>query len=292
MENRHSDIIQVIHDYMSDPETAWRIGNVAEFMRDTGEDVEIALDYSGGNIVGAQCAVRIAAVAGTRLVPAEGLTAHSWGQAGLLCLPKGDATMSRRKTLTELGNDLMAGRPADRLGTLFDLGLGDDSVDLCVRTADPELCAALREKIGEPLGKDDAFLQWLDDAKVDYVASSRLGRIESFGRRPGRLEPLAAGAPSSQTSCIAFVPPQQAADVPFDEATYGAFRVLYGVFGDPALVRLKESVAEAVRNGAEPGSVTAEGPEAKTAVAVTLRQIERRDGASDLLDRWRAAFDR
>jgi len=291
VENRHSDIIQVIHDYMSDPETAWRIGNVAEFVRDADEDVEIALDYSGGSIVGAHGAVRIAAVAGARLVPAEGLTARSWDQAGLLCLPEGDAPMSRRKMLTELGNDLMAGRPVDRLGTLFDLGLGDDSVDLCVRTANPELCAALRAKIGETLAEDDAFLRRLDDAGVDYVASSRLGRIETFGRRLVRLVPLAASPPAGQTACMAFVPPQQAADGEFDEATYGAFRVLYGIFGDPSLVRLKESVAEAVRGGAEPGSIAAEGPEAKTAVAVTLRQIERRDGASDLLARWRASFD-
>lgn len=290
MENRHNDVIQVIHDYMSDPETRWRIGDFAEFVRDADEDVEMTLDYSGGSIVGVGGAVRISAVPGTRLVPAEGLTRNSWVQAGLLCLPEGDAAMGRRRILTELGNDLMAGRPVDKLGTLFDLGLGGDHFDLCIRTSDPKLCAVLRAKAGDTLSENDPLLQNPESAGADYVVTSRLGRIETFGKFPGRLAPFDAGPPQGQTACMAFAPPQQPQDGPFDEATYGAFRVLHGIFGDPALVRLREDVAEALQGSAEPESISVDTTEMRTAVAVTLRQIERREGPSELLSRWRAAF--
>ncbi|MDD9928136.1 MAG: hypothetical protein OXR03_20100 [Rhodospirillaceae bacterium] len=43
MQNTHADIIQVIHDYMSDSGTAWRIGEQAVFVRDADEEVEISL---------------------------------------------------------------------------------------------------------------------------------------------------------------------------------------------------------------------------------------------------------
>jgi hypothetical protein len=242
-------------------------------------------------IVSGQGAVRIAAVATTRLVPAENLAGNSWAQAALLCLRDADSTMANRTALTELGNDMMAARPVDRIGILFDLGSGLASVDYCVRTADADLCALLRAREKAAIAPDDDIYGAFDAAGADYVSVSRLGRIETFGRRPAVVPPLDLPAPPDHTACMAFVPPQQADDAPFDEATYGAFRVLHGIFADPALFRLKQSVIDAVRNGAAPDSVTIVGEEHRAAARVALRQLEKRDGRPILPDRWRETFD-
>ncbi len=292
MQNTHADFIQVIHDYMSDPETDWRIGEQAIFARHKDEEVEISLDYAGGLIVTASGAVRIITTAMTRLVPAEDLTVDLWVQAGLLCLREGEADMAKRTVLTELGNDILAARPIGQLGTLFDLGLGDPNVDLCLRTADKGLCALLREREGTVFnGKDNALTDAIAEFGVDYVAVSRLGRIESFGCRSIPEKSLGLRAPAGYEICMSFEPPRPQPDEPFDEATYGAFRVLYGIFGDPEIVRLKQDLSDALRDGAEPETIPAKSLEARTAVAILLRQLTIRDGCSEILNRWQAAFD-
>lgn len=292
MQNTHADMIQVLHDYMSDPETAWRIGEHAVFKRSPEEDAEVTLDHAGGLIVGDAGAVRIIASALTRLVPAEGLSDELWIQAGLLCLSSDDAAMGARSKLTELGNDMLAAQPIGRLGILFDLGLAAGEADICVRTDDDELCALLRARVGTSIAADlselyDAF----DAAGADFVVNSRLGRIESFGRRLS-FEPLhGITPPEGYVAPMAFVPPRPIDGTPFDEATYGAFRVLYGIFADPALVQLKQSVSDALRDGAGPENVEIETPAERTAVAGLLRQLTARNGPSEALDRWRAALD-
>ena len=226
MQNTHADLVQVIHDYMSDPETDWRIGEQAVFSRGAEEEVEISLDHAGGSILAQSGAVRVAVMANARLVPAEGLSGDFWVQAGLLCLRDGDAGMAKRTVLTELGSDMLAARSVDRLGTLFDLGRGGAQTDLCVRSADAELCALLRAREGRVMESDD-----------------------------------------------------------------GAFRVLYGIFADPALVKLKQSVGDALRNGGAPDSLNIGVPDERLAVAVMLRQLARRDGPSEILSRWLDAFE-
>ena len=290
MQNTHADLVQVVHDYMSDAETHWRLGDRAVFRRDDDEDVEISLDHAGGSILSAAGAVRITANATTRLIPAEGLTARSWAQAGLLCLREDEAAMAARTVLTELGSDMLATRPIDRIGILFDLGYGCGGIDCCVRTADDDLLRLLREHEGESIRENEDLLRTIDRAGADHVAISRLGRIENFGHRRQAIAPLAVSPPSGYLPCLAFVPPQQSCGAGFDEATHGAFRVLYGIFGDPELVRLKEAVIDAVRRGDAPGKVATEGSDAQLAVRVTLRQLAHRDGHSDTLERWRTAF--
>lgn len=291
MQNTHADFVQVIHDYMSDSETGWRIGEHLEFSRDADEDVEISLDYAGGSIVSETGAVRIAVIAMARLVPGEGLSGNSWSQAGLLCLREGDAAMAKRSVLTELGNDMMAARPVDRLGTLFDLGLGGEYTDLCIRTADEALSAILRAREGSAVSANDEIFDALDGADADFLAVSRLGRIETFGRWQRPAVPLDLPAPSGYAASMAFTPPRPADDGPFDEATYGAFRVLYGIFAEPDLVRLKQTVVDALKEGARPETVTATGADERLAVGVLLRQLAQRDGSSENLTRWHEAFD-
>lgn len=292
MENRHSDMIQVVHDYMSDPETAWTINGCATFLRDRDEDVEVTLDHAGGSIVSEDGAVRITVNAMTRLAPVECLNGDSWAQAGLLCLRNGDSTMARRAVLTELGSDVMAARPADRMGILFDLGLGREFADCCIRTNDDALCETLRTRVGDSIADDAAFLNAINEAGANYVTMSRLGRIETFGAAP-YMRPTAPSFPPpiGYDACMALVLPLQIAGTAFDEATYGAFRVLNGIFGEPAHRQLKQSVIDAVKNGDVPEIVSPVDDAERALIRVTLRQIERIDGVSENLTRWRGRYD-
>lgn len=291
MKNTHSDIVQVIHDYIADTETDWRIGERAIFSRGLDEEADISLDHAGGAIIGNSGAVRITAVANTRLAPVEAVMGETWSRAALLCLRCGDAAMANRTVLTELGNDMLAARPVDRLGHLFDLGLGVPEADCCIRTADPDLCEALRVRAGDSIADGDPLYNVIDAADADYVTVSRLGRIESFGLNQTPRNSLNLPAPDGYAACLAFVPPQQAVNAAFDEATYGAFRILYGIFADPVLVHLKADAMNGVRSGAAPGSVAAASDEQRAAVRVALRQIERLDGPSEALAQWRQAFE-
>ena len=293
MENRHSDMIQVVHDYMSDPETAWTIDGDATFLRDRDDDVEVALDHAGGSMVSEDGAVRITVNAMTRLAPVECLNGKSWAQAGLLCLRNGDSTMARRAVLTELGSDMMASRPVDRLGILFDLGFGREFTDCCIRTDDDALCEMLRTRVGSSIADDETLLNAFNEAGADYVTMSRLGRVETFGAAPSKRKGAPVfPPPAGYDSCIALVLPLQADGTAVDEATYGAFRVLEGIFGEPAHRQLKQSVMDGVKNGDAPESVLLTDDAERALIRVTLRQIERIDGALENLTRWRAQYDR
>ena len=59
--------------------------------------------------------------------------------------------MHRRTVVTECGPDHEALRPHDRAAVLFDLGLGTEQVDVCVRSAAPEVLAQLRVGCGHAL---------------------------------------------------------------------------------------------------------------------------------------------
>ena len=293
VENTHANIIQVIHDYMSDAETAWHIGEHATFSRDKDDEkFKISLDHAGGLIVSDTGAVRIAVTAMSRLVPAEGLTEELWVQAGLLCLRDGDAGMAKRSVLTELGNDVMATQPLGRLAILFDLGLSVPHVDICIRTANEKLCRLLREREGTAIASTDTELSnAIKNIGADFVTLTRMGRIESFGQRSVPEKPHELLPPNGYAVCMSFEPPRPQKKAPFDEATFGAFQALYSIFADPELVRLKQSVNDALRDATDPKTMAIHAPEARTAVAVLLRQLTARDGLSDYLRRWRDAFD-
>jgi hypothetical protein len=80
---------------------------------------------------------------------------------------------------------------------------------------------------------------------------------------------------------------------PFERAAHEAFQVLLRDFGDPALVRLKEAVTEAVRADQEPDGFTLPASRAGRAmVRVALRQLAHTDGHRPILAAWRQAFDR
>jgi hypothetical protein len=79
----------------------------------------------------------------------------------------------------------------------------------------------------------------------------------------------------------------------FNRTAYEAFQTLLRDFGDPALVRLKETVTEAVRADQAPDGFALPASRAgRAAVRVALRQLAHTDGHRPMLAAWRQAFDR
>ena len=278
-------MLQVIHDYMSDPQTAWQICGEGEFIARGDAPTQMRLDQAGGCLITEGGALRIMINAMTRLVPREALTCEDglWIQGVLFCLPAADCAMSRRGGVTELGHDRLAARPEDRAGVLFGLGTGGQALDICVRTTDPALCRLLRARVGDTAGAQVQAA--IDDAKADHVIQSRLGRIEWFGARPDPA-PLFARlfAPDGMHACLAFVSPQRTAVGEMNRATYETFQILLNTFGDSELLKLKDSVFNAVRAGKGP---THDGTR-HDAVQIALRQLRYLDGPSDRLAAWLA----
>jgi hypothetical protein len=228
--------------------------------------------------------------------------------------------MHRRTVLTECGPDDEALRPQDRAAVLFDLGLGTAQVDVCVRTADPETLAHLRAGLGRSLfTSDNPLMSVMPQLSPHRVFICRFARLEVYQRIPGhgeappegphthvlphllrhqRTHPATAPIPDGWVPCLSLYPANPVYDAlghpgPFNRVAYEAFQTLLHNFGDPALVRLKEAVTEAVRADQAPDGFTLPASRAeRAAVRVALRQLAHTDGHRPTLAAWRQAFDR
>ena len=236
-----------------------------------------------------------------------------------VCPPRG-TTMHRRTVLTECGPDHEALRPQDRAAVLFDLGLGTEQVDVCVRTADPEALAQLRAGLGRSLFEpDNPLMPAMPRLSPHRVFVCRFARLEVYQRIPShgetppegphthvlphllrhqRTHPATAPIPEGWVPCLSLYPANPMHDAlghprPFDSAAYEGFQTLLRGFGDPVLVRLKEAVTEAVRADQAPDGFALPASRAERAmVRVALRQLTHTDGHRPVLAAWRQAFDR
>lgn len=258
-------------DHICDPHASWacgRFGAIAEFHRDPGEAVEI----STGPAISAATdrgAIRLEVLPELRPVAYETISSciHSWGQGVVLCLPRDAAAMSGRTVVTELGADRKSVRPQDRDAVLFDLGLGGEQADICVRTADPEAIALLRAACGRPMQQNQPLMHRLPALSPHRVFCCRMGRVEVYqpipapdGKSPegphthvlprllahGRLNAATVPVPEGWLAGMSLFPahPLLRADgeqTSFDAARYHAFQSLMNRFGDPALVAGKQA---------------------------------------------------
>jgi hypothetical protein len=116
--------------------------------------------------------------------------------------------------------------------------------------------------------------------------------------RHQRSHPATAPIPEGWVPSLSLYPANPVHDAngrpqPFDRAAHEAFQALLQGFGDPARIRLKQTVTEAVRAGQGPESCALPGSRAERAVVrVALRQLAHTDGNSAVLAAWRQAFDR
>ena len=287
-------------DHIRDPHASWacgRFGAIAEFHRDPDEPVEIATEPS---IVAATSrgAIRLEVRPGLRPVAYETISSciESWGQGVVLCLPRDAAAMSGRTVVTELGADRDAVRPQDRDAILFDLGLGGEQAEVCVRSADPEAIALLRAACGRPLLESSALLHRLPALSPHRVFCCRMGRVEVYqpipapdGKSPegphthvlprllahGRLNAATVPVPDGWLAgmCLFPGPSAVARRRRTDCVRRGAlcaFQSLMGRFGDPALVAGKQAAF-----ATQPEAI-ADGDDRRHALGFRIGQRQRR----------------
>jgi hypothetical protein len=270
-------------DYLKDPDASWscgRFGAIAEFHRDADESVDI-VEGPALSAVTSRGAIHIEAAAELRPVAYETISKciDSWGHGLALCLPREQARMAGRATVTELGPDSAAVRPQDRDAILFDLGLGGTTSEICVRSADPEAIAALRDARGKPMFECMSLLPRLPELSPHRVFISRAGRVEVFqpippptGKSPdgphthvlprllarGLSHAATVPIPSGWVGAMTLYPPHplqqgSARPIAFDVARHAAFQALMARYGAPEQVAGK---AAAARN--EPASTREE----------------------------------
>ncbi|MGB0696052.1 MAG: DUF1289 domain-containing protein [Rhodospirillaceae bacterium] len=184
---------------LSDPAGCWVMsapGIAAEYVASSVEHASggTRLWEYGGEVRGHQGGMRLVLDHGMRKIKVLGWqadgTAVTDPEASAeridLCLYTSKALMSRRVGLTEIGPDIEALRPSDRISVLFDLGLGIPHLDVLVRSRDPELLKILRSHLGEQVAKDAAHpvLHAIQRFSPHRVLLSRLGRIEVWAPIP------------------------------------------------------------------------------------------------------------
>jgi hypothetical protein len=329
-----ADIRDMLQSHLIDEKAGWSMGSfgaVAEFHQDKGEYLEadapalyVRATRRGAIRLNAAMVEHIETIAYETLSPKP----HRWSHALALCLPHRDAAGNRRSTLTELGRDEEAVRPADRRAILFDMGLALPQCDFCIRTDDPALLALLRENAGRSLfdpanPAGGAILK----AHPHRVAVTRIGRIEVFqkigGPDTGGVSPpgphshllpqlLKANRTHSANTPIpdhlvplGYLHPANpvmngmGVDVDFDLDDHARFQSLYDQFARPDLPLLRKAVLEALGRKIEPDEFTEPKDRfGRAALRLTLRQQHRlaeRFASStyrELVVRWREAFDK
>ena len=324
MHDRFEKIIEVVYRHMETPSTNWSIGSsgaIAEFHMDPEETVKRSLSPSGGTILSERGAIRIDLPEGVQPAPYEilGRDKHRWLHGMNFCVPESAGAMAGRDGLTELGADEDALRPEDLESILFDMGLDIPHVDVCVRTADQDLIRLLRENAGTSvLAPGNPAMATIKEQSPHRVFLSRLGRVEVYQRigssakgistphgphthvLPRLLEhrrthaanvPVPDGCYPSLSMFPANPTSDDAGNVrPFDTANHKAFQKLVDLFGDPALIELKQRTVDAVRQGEAPHDGALDRHQ-RMAVGVALRQLYWTDGESETLSIWQDAFE-
>jgi hypothetical protein len=299
-----TDFLDLLAGQLADAETAWSVGTfgaIAEFTRNTDEVATTIRNGEGVTVVTARGGICIRARRGLRAIASESLTSSAWNQRVALCLPEAACAMSSRTVLTEVGPDSDALREEDRSAVLFDLGLGALQIDACVRSADPEVVAALRGWVGRPLfATDNGAMRMIFASNPHRVFTSLIGRVEVFqpipppdGKSPdgphthvvpkllrsGRSHAATEPLPVGWIPCAHFYPPNPLRDGnghcrPFRRDCHEAFQILLSRYGDPRLLAIKLRVAEAVRAGEQPSTTQlCDDRHGRAALRVALRQL-------------------
>ena len=261
-------------DHLRDPEASWscgRFGAIAEFHRDPREPIELSTEPSISAATD-RGAIRLEVLPDLRPVAYETISSciESWGQGVALCLPRELAAMSGRTVVTELGPDQDAVRAEDRAAVLFDLGLGGEQADICVRSADPATVEMLRSACGTELLKDPHLMHRVAARAPHRVFCCRMGRVEVYqpippadGKSPdgphthvlprllahGRANAATVPVPDGWLAGMSLYPAHpllrhDGEPTVFHAGRYRAFQDLMDRFGDPALVAGKRSAFE------------------------------------------------
>ena len=318
------DLRETLEAHLADWNAGWSIGSfgaIAEFHQDADEPTIVAEPLTRATDRGA---IRIDRTDGAVPIAWEALSKDPgrWRQGVAICLPASEARRARRAALTELGPDSDAIRPEDRGAILFDMGLGQDNVDFCIRTADPALIEVLRASEGRALAEaGNGAMGAMLKAHPHRVALSALGRCEVYqmiggpetgGKSPegphthvlpklmaaGRTHSANTPVPDGLTPALNLHPGSPVmtplgADRDFDAGMFGAFQDLLAAWGPEGYLATKQRVWAALDAGEAPEDDAAAATRIqRTARRNAIRQRARIAGASQVLAAWSAAHDR
>ncbi|MFC4349995.1 DUF6925 family protein [Fodinicurvata halophila] len=295
-------VFNLLEEHLLDPGAGWSVGSfgaIGEFMRDPKEAVDIHQGEDALCAVTARGGLRLQDDPELRPVAYEHANArsHSWSQAVALCLPEGKCHMSARSVLSELGPDAEALREQDRQSVLFDLGLSQVQVDVCVRCKDEQLIADLRSQAGRSvLEADNPAMGRIVSASPHRVFRSRFARAEVYqpippadGRSPEgphthilpkllrsrRTHAATAPIPKGWVPAAHLFPAHPAKDLmgrptEFDAGRHTRFQELLEQYGVAHLQEYKRRILQALHAGQEPPIPS--GRFEKAVHRVTMRQ--------------------
>jgi len=185
LRNEYGVTFDELDGFFSDPAHGWSMGSfgaIAEFTWDQDEAIQPFNDGRIGRIT-PRGAVALSLHAELKPVAYETLRKHPerWGQAVAFCLPENLARRNSRSVLSELGPDTSALQASHQQHVLFDMGLGQSFVDVCIRSNDQRLISRLREACGKNLfAKGNDVMQHIIEAGPTRVFISNIGRAEVY----------------------------------------------------------------------------------------------------------------
>jgi len=183
--NEHDLTFNQLDEFFSNSAHGWSMGSfgaIAEFTWDQGEYIQCFNDGRVGRI-SPRGAIALNLHEKLKPIAYETLRKHSerWGQAIAFCLPEDIAKRQARKVLTEIGQDVLALQKSHQQHVLFDMGLDQSFVDVCIRTNDPHLITRLRQACGVSLfAKNNTVMQDIIQAGPTRVFITNIGRAEVY----------------------------------------------------------------------------------------------------------------
>jgi hypothetical protein len=318
-----TNISATIDRMLDDSRHGWSIGTfgaIGEFMRDEDEPF-VARDAAGvRTLVTTRGGIRVAPTPELTAIAYDTLSSdgETWGQSVAFCLPR-PAEMDQG-VIRALGPDADALREEDRGHALFDLGVGRGHVRMHLRTADAALIAALEALEGKPLFGPEAagVMDEVLRAQPHRVMTSPAGRVEVYSPIPapggespagphthllpkmlasGRTHAANAPIPDGLQPVLLLHPRSPWRDemgrrVEFDPGLDALFGELLDSFGLPDDRAVGDTLASAIRAGAEPSAFAwPDSRRGRTKARITLRRLAH-DGLGREVADWRSLYDR
>ena len=188
-----SALKKVIVSAASNPRSAWSIvrnGAVAEFSISATDDTLCHYFDPESNLLFAdtqKASLRLILDDSIKPVVAEtaAYRCSPWSQSVYLCVQEEDAYMSCRNSLTNIESNY-----EEQDGELWDLGIGNDSLDFCIIVRDIELQQALKKKEGEYIIDDLEFLKEIVKFAPQRLLRTKFASIVVKQKIPTRGEDI------------------------------------------------------------------------------------------------------
>ena len=190
--NSSFDVSSFVEEYLRSSVHSWSIGisgAIGEFMYDDEEEVEFRFDDSQLSVITPRGAIQIRLDSDIKCIAYEEVSSctRSWSQNVVFCIPDSRAKLKNNNVLTYSGIDAYAirDRDKDKHKYLFDLGVGSEYLQFCVRSSNENFVSTLRDYCGrsifEPGNPVSAAI--LEHSPARVVVSA-LGRVEIETRIP------------------------------------------------------------------------------------------------------------